>query len=563
MRTGTQATALRAAATADLPQGEPPEAEGTLSPRQRQILELLRQGKANKEIATQLGIGVGTVKQHVVALFKKLNVSNRAMAVSRGMAMDPPARSDAAALELAPGCVLERRLSVVLTLDAGSVAADGPAASAPRARLLRRSAAAVAQDYDAVLVTRGDEAVDLVFGVQRIREDDARRALRAARDLIRDVDRQDAGLAAQVRGALTAGLSMTSMTPTGGWTGELLASAALGQARDLAAGAPTGDLLIGATALDLLDGTRQPGASAPGRVRLCDLNRSLHRHRVTPGQVFGRAAETRILEDAVAALGHGQGGLLVLSGDAGMGKTMLADAAAAMARSAHLPAASWTVLPPDLPGAEAGVLVAANGFEHPARAVTAPSGGVLIIDDSHHLAPQAVQALAGAWRDGGRNSLIVLAGRPSPAVAALSEEATIVRVAHLDGPSLRAMMDAFGLRADAAVGVLELAGGVPMFAVELARAAQAGQPLVPPPPALMAVIQGRIEQLRLDRRVLARVCRVAHGVAMAEATAGLSADEAEAAVARVLAAGVVRRDEDHLRVPHPLLRAVLDAALVE
>ncbi|CAG0983112.1 partial Putative HTH-type transcriptional regulator YhjB, partial [Rhodocyclaceae bacterium] len=48
-----------------------------LTGRQRQILELLRAGKVNKEIANELGIGLGTVKQHVVAIFKKLKVRNR------------------------------------------------------------------------------------------------------------------------------------------------------------------------------------------------------------------------------------------------------------------------------------------------------------------------------------------------------------------------------------------------------------------------------------------------------------------------------------------------------
>jgi len=53
-----------------------------LTPRQLQILKLLQEGKPNKELCEELGIGLGTVKQHLVALFKKLNVKNRAMAVS-------------------------------------------------------------------------------------------------------------------------------------------------------------------------------------------------------------------------------------------------------------------------------------------------------------------------------------------------------------------------------------------------------------------------------------------------------------------------------------------------
>jgi len=52
----------------------------SLSVRQQQILELLAQGKSNKEIASELQIEYGTVKQHLFVLFRKLNVTSRAKA---------------------------------------------------------------------------------------------------------------------------------------------------------------------------------------------------------------------------------------------------------------------------------------------------------------------------------------------------------------------------------------------------------------------------------------------------------------------------------------------------
>ena len=48
-----------------------------LTPRQRDVLELLRQGKANKAIAFDLGVEESTVKVHVRQIMKKLNVTNR------------------------------------------------------------------------------------------------------------------------------------------------------------------------------------------------------------------------------------------------------------------------------------------------------------------------------------------------------------------------------------------------------------------------------------------------------------------------------------------------------
>jgi DNA-binding NarL/FixJ family response regulator len=48
-----------------------------LTPRERQLMSLLTQGLANKEIAWQLGISPGTVKVYLSKLFGKVGVSDR------------------------------------------------------------------------------------------------------------------------------------------------------------------------------------------------------------------------------------------------------------------------------------------------------------------------------------------------------------------------------------------------------------------------------------------------------------------------------------------------------
>lgn len=52
-----------------------------LTPREREVLEALAQGLTNRQIAATLGIGSGTVRIHVSAIFQKLAVSNRTQAV--------------------------------------------------------------------------------------------------------------------------------------------------------------------------------------------------------------------------------------------------------------------------------------------------------------------------------------------------------------------------------------------------------------------------------------------------------------------------------------------------
>ena len=53
-----------------------------LPPRQRQVLDLIAQGYSDKEIARELGLGLGTVKVHVAIVYQKLGVSRRAAAAS-------------------------------------------------------------------------------------------------------------------------------------------------------------------------------------------------------------------------------------------------------------------------------------------------------------------------------------------------------------------------------------------------------------------------------------------------------------------------------------------------
>jgi DNA-binding NarL/FixJ family response regulator len=52
-----------------------------LTPRQKQVLELLRAGKCNKEISRDLDISIGTTKTHCGAIFKALGVTSRIQAM--------------------------------------------------------------------------------------------------------------------------------------------------------------------------------------------------------------------------------------------------------------------------------------------------------------------------------------------------------------------------------------------------------------------------------------------------------------------------------------------------
>jgi two-component system nitrate/nitrite response regulator NarL len=62
------------------PDAGAPDALAELSPREREILELIARGDSNKEIARSLSIAETTVKVHVQHILRKLNLSSRVQA---------------------------------------------------------------------------------------------------------------------------------------------------------------------------------------------------------------------------------------------------------------------------------------------------------------------------------------------------------------------------------------------------------------------------------------------------------------------------------------------------
>ena len=71
-----------AAATAPAPAAEPSE---ELSPREREVLDLLSQGFMYKEISDKLGISFETVRTYIRRIYEKLHVRTRTEAVAKAL----------------------------------------------------------------------------------------------------------------------------------------------------------------------------------------------------------------------------------------------------------------------------------------------------------------------------------------------------------------------------------------------------------------------------------------------------------------------------------------------
>jgi len=94
-------TILRGEAVA-WPETPPPSAAAadfqkrvaTLSPAQLRVLTALADGRLNKQIAGDMNLTEGTVKQHLSAIFRKLGVGNRSQAILASRPYLQPIESD-------------------------------------------------------------------------------------------------------------------------------------------------------------------------------------------------------------------------------------------------------------------------------------------------------------------------------------------------------------------------------------------------------------------------------------------------------------------------------------
>jgi DNA-binding NarL/FixJ family response regulator len=80
--------------SAPMPAEHPIETGPALTGRQRDVLNLLGEGRSTKDIARRLGLAVPTVKTHLAALYRQLGARNRVEAVVKaGMSRGRPTRA--------------------------------------------------------------------------------------------------------------------------------------------------------------------------------------------------------------------------------------------------------------------------------------------------------------------------------------------------------------------------------------------------------------------------------------------------------------------------------------
>lgn len=583
---------------ADDPLREAEDGGRDLTPRQTQILALLQAGKANKEIATELGIGLGTVKQHMNVLFKKLDVSNRTMAVSRGFGRSASSpgtlpgplqgSTDAPALmvidrqppEMRPATVLSVSLPQP-TLDhlASQGSGDGGSEHDDAGHPLHRALASVASEFGAVFVARADGG-DLIFGVQRCLEQDVLRAVRAAFAAARG--RRLHPVIDALRAGIDSGVISVGFTAHGTWDGEINAGTLLHRTRGLAAEAAPRTLAVGPDAarlIALLCGTPQDGAESP--LTSIDLGDDFTFTYCVPpvvGGLRGRAHEVGILEHDAQAMVDGIGRAVLIEGEAGIGKSAVLATLPGLCNRFRLTLETWRCLPPDgqplspargyLTNVADGTTVDASFLAERINAAGDDLAQVIGLDDVHWLPPDSISGLFdAATAAAAKGRLVVITARPvvSASVGGIRGGRQL-RLGRLERRALEALVDGVAespLRREAKAAICDRAAGVPLFAEQLVRAVNGGGslPLQPPLPVLSLLV-ARLDGLHLDRRLLRLIADRA-GVrrldALQEGWPGTT-EEFTAAVRAATAAGLLRRTEKPeptVATGHPMIQSIL------
>lgn len=541
----------------------PPE----LTQRQQQILQLLQSGKVNKEVARELDIGLGTVKQHIVAIFKKLKVRNRTEAVSRNIDLRRGVGPQGMTPLHLPGVQLTTRPCVVLSI-ALPKDADPTVVQA-----LYDTLASMASAHDAIFLTRHGNAGEVIFGVQLVTEYDVAVALQTASRVYRSLLAAHPSVQGKLRGCLIAGLAFASMRRFGGWTGEVIASAAIAAGRALLQTTRDGLFACDKSVLEL--------SGAFGLLLSHELEHgvrfetleTLPWNGVRPSYpLVGRTAERSSLLAALRRCVAGHGSQLLIEGEMGMGKSRLCQELVDAAHAKNVPVWYFRALPQILGVAMYEIVRNETGSIDKVlaalRATSTDSGSLIIVDDVHLIARESQDALFAATEAASAmGKLVVFAGRTGFAGLAPrdSESLHLRRLPLRDIQALiRSVMDtpATPSRAAMAQDIQQTAAGVPLFAVELAREPDDGHLSL----SLLVAVHSRLDKLQLDSSLLHLVAHQSRRISVLEVETALPDDLSALSqqIERAVATGVLSRSSDGaLSFTHPMIRRVIDHSVME
>ena len=488
--------------------------EEVLSARQREILTLLTQGKANKEIAYELGIGIGTVKQHLVALYKKMGVTNRAMAVSKGISSHDALPANVGA-DTGKELYLERRSAVVLSIQVAPVAG---LIDEDSALMARRIMSQCATEADALFLGSPDARGDVIFGLERTRRYDCLRATRLAHTVKHEIESK-LGASFNVRCGMSCGYVLKGISDDESWTGEVIAIDVISEARQSIPKANESAMGVAPSALAALkslgmclDNNDDPVIPLNASFRWCFCETM---NEIT---LFGRETELKVLSRALSSLEQNAPKTICIESGPGMGRTALVRAYANDCKARGVSIQFFKALMPNSRpmGKSRGLIEPMDEPKKPlatkafVQSLSRQKKCVIVVEDCHALSSGDFELLVTPSAHLAANGVLLIltySGRVTPEIKNL-DGVGVIRIGRLDDKSVAALaMHQIGKKGRLLNWVINKSNGVPAFVTSLAFAGvmlpeNADYERMPVPYDLFSMIEERIDALGVRRGLL-------------------------------------------------------------
>ncbi len=524
-----------------------------LTSRQQQILQLMQQGKVNKEIARDLDISLGTVKQHLVAIFKKLNVQNRTMAVARLAEFKDQSGFNAA---FANETLIARRPAIVLSLKTNG--------RLPRSalKLFHTQLAEVAFDCQALFMSREPGDGDLIFGLKRSSAQDIRTAILVADYLFRSMSEfvrdklGDPNSDEILTGALVAGLISVSQNRFGGWSGETVGSHVLTWGHQLRDSAAKGTIYFDEPVKSVMKAfdIGLPGGM-PNQLPLSQMKQLNTWDQEENFALIGRESELKEIQ----ALLDDEFSVLVIEGENSMGKSRLCREAARKAVECGLPLHYVRVVSAGFFESVTGTY--AESWQELVDQLSEDSQGLMIIDDAHHLTVESKSEVSAYLTSRHPQLKFIVCGRQPQQYEFADGSFPFCRKVHLqrmEEEQIKQLMSSESLPvADNPTELSDIAErsrGIPLFAKELML--QEGDEISL---ALLITVASRIDKFKVDWKLLYCVAGHEDPVSI-EHLATLMRDDTAyilAAVERAESLGVLHCESGQASFRHPLVQDVV------
>ena len=507
-----------------------------LTARQEQILSLMQAGKVNKEIARELDISLGTVKQHVVAIFKKLNVSNRTMAASLGKELLH--KKDVNRIHA-------RRPCIVLSLRF-----SGGIRKANRQFYDFLSGAAF--DHNAHFVHRDDGEGELVFGLKRSSEYDLRAALFIAGDLHKQLKQLDSSIV--LYGALVAGIASVSQNRFGGWSGDAVASRVIARAHQLLFQADEDYLLLDDSCQWIM---KAYDIALDGRVpEQINFNQAWQLNVWDAGcdkPLSGRQQELAELLHFLSP--RSDNGLMLLDGESGMGKSRICRQLARESEKNGYQLTFLNVTPTGIwDGISCCMVDSVEALYEQLRS-DAKAKSLLILDDVHLFSKEEKEAFFISLQHLGANRKVLLSGRQLLKSDYIdTAEVNFVHLSRMDISQVAELLQPYDLGALLVEDIANRSRGVPLFAIEMARGEGNSISI-----ALVITIASRLDRFNMDWKLLYCLADQADTVSLNKLGKIMqdSTDAVYKSVKRAASIGVLETDGKSVRYRNSLVKEVV------